>query len=117
MVLTNITKDEEKRFIRYQEKGLLPNQALRKIEIERRTGIIEEEPTFLGKFDENIWYYVAGGTIGLAAIVIYVNSWLKKSSTSTTQPQNVSSLNALAIDNIEGIDSNSLSICRNKGLI
>ncbi len=96
MVLTNITNAEKKRFKKLQDDGMLPSQALRKIETERRLGIIpEDKPTgFITR--DNWWFYTALGTIGIGMLYIY----LRSPSPTQIQTQTVS-LPTDDTDNIE----------------
>ncbi len=99
MVLTNITNAEKKRFKKLQDDGMLPSQALKKIETERRLGIIpEDKPTgFITK--DNWWFYTALGAIGIGMLYIYIRS---PSSASPTQIQTQTV--SLPNDDIEDIE-------------
>lgn len=104
MVLINITKDERKRFIKLQETGLLPSEALKKLETERRLGIVPELEG-ISKYtgSEKTGLYIGLGVIGLMMIYIY-----SKSPAPTS---------ALSLHNIKGLDIEALNICIGKGLI
>ncbi len=108
MTLTNITGREKRRFKKLQDEGLLPSEALRKIESERRLGIVPEDKFFFK--EENIGLYLALGAIGIAIIYVYIKS---PSQTSTLGKLN----NDLKLDDIKGINIQSLNECRMKGLM
>lgn len=72
MVLERPTKAEKKRFDELQKQGLLPSEALKKIETERRLGITPEIETKLplGLTKENWWFYTALGTLFIGYLYI-----------------------------------------------
>lgn len=113
IVLTDITDAEKKRFMKLQEGGLLPSQALKKLETERRLGMIEpvEEKRDFFKIGENTWFYASLGAIGIAIIYIYVRARTRTTQTVTTKTKTTS------LSMIDGIDTHSLNICIQKGLI
>jgi len=103
MPLTNITNAEKKRFKKLQEDGMLPSQALRKIETERRLGIIpEDKPGRFSITKENWWFYTAMGAIGAGMLYIY----LRSSSSTQTQVQTQTQAQAVSLptDNTESIE-------------
>lgn len=110
MVLTEVTKAEEKRFKQLQEEeGMIPSQALERLEIERRLGTVPEDKKLIEFKKEDWWYYLSLGLIGVAIIYIYMKS---------TAPAPVAKVAlSLPLDNISGIDLESLSICRKEGLM
>lgn len=108
MTLINITNNEKRRFKKLQDYGLLPSEALKKIESERRLGIVPEDKTFFKK--ENLGLYITLGIISIAIIYVYIKS---PSQTSTLGKLN----NNLKLDDIKGIDLQSLNECKRKGLM
>lgn len=106
MVLIDITRAEKKRFKTLQEQGMLPSQALKKLESERRLGIVPKDEKFYEK--EDWWFYPVLGTIGIAVLAVII-----RSKTSQSIPLYKSE----SLYNIEGIDLNALNICKEKRLM
>ncbi|MDD3474303.1 MAG: hypothetical protein PHP08_00185 [Candidatus Dojkabacteria bacterium] len=104
MVLENPTKSEKRRFEELQKKGFLPSEALKKLETERRLGIIPEEPKGFFK-EEDWWFWAISGALGAAILFVYIKG------RTTAQSQQFS------LENVEGIDLYSLNIAKQKGLI
>jgi hypothetical protein len=109
MVLIDPTTDEKNRFNQYQDEGLLPSEALNKLEAERRLGLPVESSSTLGIKKENLNFYLMLGAIGAGMVLIYM-----KSTPAAPVPKSAFSL---TIQNIEGIDLQSLTECKNKGLM
>lgn len=74
-MIINPTTKEQQRFEKLQKEGMLPSGALRKLESERTTGIIE---TDVSKRNNNL-LYIGLGAIGIVMLYIYM-----KSKTPTT---------------------------------
>lgn len=103
-MITDIFKtNENKKFKELQKQGMLPSDALRKIESERR------EETIKKKDDTSSLVYIGFGAIGTILLYIYLRKLTSKSSHRQ--------LSQLTIDTIQGIDTVALNECRNKGLI
>lgn len=75
MALENITDKEKERFKNLQKEGFLPSQALRKIEIEKKLGVSQDNV-----FSEKNLFYLGLGAISLTILYIYI-----KGSSQTTQ--------------------------------
>ncbi len=105
MVLESPTKAERKRFEELQRQGLLPSESLKKIETERRLGIIPEEekskfPIHITK--ENWWFYAALGALGIGTLYIYLKS--PKPSTPPTQTASLNIENTNNTNNVEYVE-------------
>ena len=107
--LTNITGSEKWIFNKLQTEGFLPSEALKKIESERRLGIIPKDESLFKS--ENIGFYLALGAIGIGIIYIYL-----KSPTPTSSLSNLSN-NNLNLYTIQGINLEALNKCKQKGLM
>lgn len=87
MVITDITSSEKRKFEKYQKEGMLPSQALRRIETERRLGIVDEDKGFFESlFNEDTAFKVGLGAVGIAILYIYI----KARTSSTTQTVSMS---------------------------
>jgi len=106
MVLINPTSAEKNRFNKLQEEGLVPVEALNKLEAERRLGIQPAEQ--IGGIEKgNIGFYLTLTAIGAAIVYVYI-----KSPAQTITTKTVSS-----IYDIKDIDFKSLEECKLRGLI
>lgn len=106
MVLEQPTEAEKKRFDALQRQGLLPSEALKKLETERRLGITPEEPIKkypLGITKENWWFYLTSGILLTGYLYFRFKSSPSTQSVST-QSISTNQLNEKYSDDIEYID-------------
>lgn len=105
----DIDKDS-KRYNELINQGMLPSQAIKKIETDKRLGIGVKPK------EDTEWNItvVKIAIVGLIAITGY--SIIKK-AISTPAPRTPSPTQLLSIDDISGIDLESLSICRQNGIL
>ena len=111
-MLTNITNQERNRFKKFQEQGMLPSVALKKLENERKFGITDTTNLPSKLIDSNTLFYASLGVIGLTIVYVYI-----KNKSSTTPVSLMKSNNDINLYNIDGLNIKNLEICKQKGLI
>jgi len=112
-------KKDEKRYNQLLNEGMLPGAAIRRIENEKRLGIVYDSGIGFGGFGDITFPKVA--IVGIVLVLGYSILTGKSSSGSGTTVSGagvaVSRVGSLSIGNIEGIDLESLNICRQNGLM
>lgn len=110
-------KKDEKRYNQLLNEGVLPSAAIRRIESEKRLGIVVDSGIGFGGFGDITFPKVA--IVGIVLVLGYSLLTGKKTG-SASQSMTISKTFdkfKLSIDNIEGIDLVALNVCRQKGLM
>ena len=107
-------KKDEKRYNQLLGEGILPSAAIRKIENEKRLGIVVDSGFGGWGFGDITFPKVA--IVGIVLILGYSLLTGKKSSSGVVSTS-VDNKLSISIDNIEGIDLVALSVCRQNGLM
>lgn len=103
-------KKDEKRYNQLLGEGILPSAAIRKIENEKRLGIVVD--TGFGGWGLG---EISFGKIAVAGVVLFLGYYILKGKPSGIVSS--SGLMSLTIDNIVGIDLVALKECRQNGLM
>lgn len=103
-------KKDERRYNQLLKEGMLPGAAVRKIENEKRLGIGIKDRDEMGDWNIDVVKIVVIG-LGLVVGISIIKKIVSPGTSS------VSLSHPLGLDDIEGIDLNTLMVCRQNGLM